>query len=363
MNETHPLRPTNSALRTFSPARSRERRLAVVSAIAGLALLSVPVWGDSFLLRIMAEFMSLLALAQMWNLLAGYAGMVSVGQQAWIGLGGYALIVLADDLKVNVFLAVFLAGIVTLVLSVPTAWLVFRLRAGYFAIGTWVISEVFHLLVKSNTAWLRGGSGRTLNAIRLIGRGPREDLTYLVALAVGVGSIVLVYFLMRSKTGLGLTAIRDSEGSARRLGVNTYRIKLLVFVICAYATGVAGALIYLYTVNIRPGAAFDVQWTAFMIFIVVIGGIGTIEGPIIGTIIFFLIRQYLSNFGEWSFILLGGIAISLMLVAPQGLWGVLRNRFDWELFPVRRLLPARLLEPQNAPPKDQEGMLPVQTDK
>src|SRR5262249_24434772 len=145
---------------------------------------------------------------------------------------------------------------------------------------------------------------RTLNAIRQIAREPREDLTYLVALAIGIGAIALVYWLMRSKTGLGLMAIRDSESSAVRLGVNTYRIKLLIFVVCAYVTGLAGALIYLYTINIRPDAAFDVQWTAFMIFIVVIGGIGTIEGPIIGTIIFFLIREYLSNFGEWSFILL-----------------------------------------------------------
>lgn len=329
--------PISTAQRIL-PTLSKERVLIIVSGIVCLALLTVPGWGDSFLLRSLTEFLSLLALAQMWNLLAGYAGMVSIGQQAWIGLGGYALIVFADDLKINVFLAVFLAGIVAAVLSIPTAWLVFRLRAGYFAIGTWVVAEVFHLLVKSNTTWLKGGSGRTLNAIRQIAREPREDLTYLVALAIGIGAIALVYYLMRSRTGLGLMAIRDGESSAVRLGVNTYRIKLLIFVVCAYVTGVAGALIYLYTINIRPDAAFDVQWTAFMIFIVVIGGIGTIEGPIIGTVIFFLIREYLSNFGEWSFILLGSVAIGIMLVAPQGLWGVIRNRFDWELFPVRRLL-------------------------
>jgi branched-chain amino acid transport system permease protein len=346
---TQPIAPTRRAL----PAFSRRYLLPIIGLIVSIALLSVPAWGDSFLLRIMAEFLSLLALAQLWNLLAGYAGMVSVGQQAWIGLGGYALIVLADDLKVNVFLSVFLAGLVALILSFPTAWLVFRLRAGYFAIGTWVVAEVFHLLVRSNTAWLRGGSGRTLNAIRSIPREAREDLTYFVALAIGLGTIALVYFLLRSKTGLGLTAIRDSERSATSLGINTYRIKLLVFVVCAYATGVVGALIYLYTVNIRPAAAFDVQWTAFMIFIVVIGGIGTIEGPIIGTIIFFLIRQYLSNFGEWSFILLGGIAIILMLIAPQGVWGLVRDRFNLELFPVRRVLPRHLLESPTTARPDQ----------
>jgi branched-chain amino acid transport system permease protein len=298
--------------------------------------------------------MYLLALAQMWNLMAGYAGLVSVGQQAWVGLGGYALIVLADDLGVNPFLSVFLAGLIPLLIAIPTAALVFRLRGGYFAIGTWVVAEVFRLLVKSSTEWLKGGSGRTLNAVtpRFMERATREDMTYLLAIVIGVGAVLLVYSLMRSRMGLGLSATRDSERGAASLGVNTYRIKLVVFVISAAVTGIAGALIYLNLLNIRPDAAFSVQWTAAMIFIVVIGGIGTIEGPIIGTILYFFIRQYLfdsafirqylSDSGEWSFILLGAVAIVMMLVAPQGIWGLLHARFGWEIFPAHRLLPTRV---------------------
>jgi branched-chain amino acid transport system permease protein len=274
----------------------------------------------------------------MWNLLAGYAGLVSVGQQAWIGLGGYALIVLADDLGMNMFVAVLLAGLIPLVLSLPSAFLLFRLDGGYFAIGTWVVAEVFRLLVSSSTDWLKGGSGRTLNAARLVDRATREDLTYFLAVFIGVGSVLLVYYLARSKIGLGLSAIRDSERAAASLGVHTTRIKLIVFVISASVTGIAGALIYLNVLRIIPSAAFSVQWTAYMIFIVVIGGIGTIEGPIIGVIIFSFIRENLSNFGEWSFILLGGIAVVMMLIAPQGIWGMLRNRFNLELFPAYRLI-------------------------
>jgi branched-chain amino acid transport system permease protein len=192
--------------------------------------------------------------------------------------------------------------------------------------------------VSSSTDWLKGGSGRTLNAARLVDRATREDLTYFLAVFIGVGSVLLVYYLARSKIGLGLSAIRDSERAAASLGVHTTRIKLFVFVISAAITGIAGALIYLNVLRIIPGAAFSVQWTAYMIFIVVIGGIGTIEGPIIGVIIFSFIRENLSDFGEWSFILLGGIAVVMMLIAPQGIWGMLRNWFNLELFPAYRLI-------------------------
>jgi branched-chain amino acid transport system permease protein len=323
------------------PRRLSGRNLLITGGLIIAVLLSVPFWGSSNLMRTLVEFISLLALAQLWNLLAGYAGMVSVGQQAWIGLGGYALIVFADDLKVNMFLAAFLAGAVAALISLPTAALVFRLRAGYFAIGTWVVSEVFRLLIASSTDWLKGGSGRTLAAANALERGLREDLTYWLAVLIGLGSILLVYTLMRSRVGLGLTAIRDSESAAASLGVDTNRIKLWVYVICAFGTGVVGGLIYLNVLRITPEASFSAQWTAFMIFIVVIGGIGTVEGPILGAILFFVIREYLSNFGGWSLILLGGVAVVMMLVAPQGLWGVLRERFGLELFPLRRRLPVQ----------------------
>jgi branched-chain amino acid transport system permease protein len=320
---------------------SRERRLIVVIIVVVIGLLSLPLWASSFTMRSIVELMCLLAMATMWNLLAGYAGLVSVGQQAWIGLGGYAMIVFADDLGINMFVAVILAGLIPLLVSIPTATLLFRLRGGYFAIGTWVVAEVFRLLISSSTEWLRGGSGRTLNAARLFDRATRENLTYFLAILVGVGAVILVYYLIRSKLGLGLSSIRDSERAAASVGVNTYRIKLLVFVISATVTGITGALIYLNLLRIIPSAAFGVQWSAYMIFIVVIGGIGTIEGPIIGTILFSFIRENLSNYGEWSFILLGVIAIVMMLVAPQGIWGLLRDRFGWELFPAHRLLPTR----------------------
>lgn len=336
------------------PTRSFSARPLLLGSVGIILILSsVPLWAGSDVMRTLVELMYLLALAQMWNLLAGYAGLVSVGQQAWIGLGGYALIVLADDLHVNPFLAVILGGIVAALVSVPTFALLVRLRGGYFAIGTWVVAEVFRLLIASRTDWLRGGLGRSLQAAGQIDRTLREDLTYWLALAIGLGSIALVYFLMRSRMGLGLTAIRDSESAASSLGVNTQRIKWIVFAIAAFGTGVTGGLIYLSLLRITPDAAFSPTWTAFMIFIVVIGGIGTVEGPILGTILFFVLREYLADFGSWSWILLGLIAVGVMLLAPEGLWGLAHKRLNVEIFPLRRRLPAS--SPVASPPTSRIG--------
>ena len=144
--------------------------------------------------------------------------------------------------------------------------------------------------------------------------------------------------MLRSRYGLALTSIRDSEEASSSLGVNNFRIKLLVYVISAFGTASIGALIYLTKLRITPSAAFDINWTTTIIFIVVIGGIGTIEGPIIGTIIFFLLREPLSEFGSWYLILLGAIAVIIMLKAPQGLWGLLAQRYNLHFFPVQRRL-------------------------
>jgi branched-chain amino acid transport system permease protein len=199
-----------------------------------------------------------------------------------------------------------------------------------------------------------------LNAVtpRFMERATRENWTYLLAVLIGVGSVLLVYYIVRSRMGLGLSATRDSERGAASLGVNTYRIKLTTFTISAAMTGIAGALIYLNLLNIRPNAAFSVQWTADMIFIVIIGGIGTIEGPIIGAVLYSFIQENLANFGEWSFILLGVIAVVMMLVAPQGIWGLLRQRFGWALFPAHRIMPTRSLDDTQPMASIEEARMP-----
>ena len=281
---------------TIERGTTASRLGARAGAVLVAALVALPFWGSSGGMRLMVEFLSMLTLAQMWNLLAGYGGLVSVGQQAYVGLGGYALIVLADFLDVNPFVSVFLAGFVTAAFALPTAAVVFRFQGGYFAVGTWVVAEVYYLLVANSSA-LGGGLGRSLQAIRGIARAERERLTYWVALVVGVGAVALVYVLLRSRRGLALTAIRDSARASESLGINVFRSKLFVYVVAAFGCGVAGALIYLNLLRILPTAAFSVNWTASMIFVVVIGGIGTLEGPLVGTTVYFVLREFLADYG------------------------------------------------------------------
>ena len=322
---------------------TRASRYGALVALAGLALLvSLPFWGGRADMRIIVEIAYYLALAQLWNLLAGYAGLVSVGQQAFLGFGGYALFVLAMNAGIHPLAAVPMAGIAAALVAVPTAFIVFRLRGAYFAIGTWVVAEVYMLSFAQVSA-LGGGSGLSLPAavVRGIAHGRmwRESAIYWTALVIAVGAIALVYLLLRSRHGLALTAIRDSEAASGSLGVDNFRTKIWVYIVAAFGTGMVGALVFLTKLRISPEAGFSViDWTANVIFIVVIGGIGTIEGPIVGVVVFFVLRELLADFGSWYLIVLGAAAVLMMLRAPQGIWGLIAERFDLRFFPVQRRL-------------------------
>jgi branched-chain amino acid transport system permease protein len=303
-----------------------------------IVLVAAPYWAGRADMRLMGELFLYLALASLWNLMAGYAGLVSVGQQAYVGFGGYMLFALTIFGGVHPVGAIVIAGVLGAVIAVPVALLIFRLRGAYFAIGTWVIAEVFRLSF-AQVSSLGGGSGSSLpvGIVKSLAssRSGREHLSYWLALASAVIVIAAVYMFLRTRQGLALTAIRDNELAAGSLGIDIWRTKFIVYVVTAALTAMIGALIFLQKLRISPDAAFSVNdWTAFVIFIVVIGGIGTLEGPIIGTLIFFALRETLADLGTIYLMVLGVVAIVIMLKAPNGVWGLIRARFDLELFPL-----------------------------
>jgi branched-chain amino acid transport system permease protein len=320
---------------------TRASRIAGVLSIALVAaLIAAPWWAGRANMRLLGEVYAFLALASLWNLLAGFTGLVSVGQQAFVGLGGYTLFAAAIFWGVPPLLAVVLAGVVGALVAAPLAPILFRLQGAYFAIGTWVAAEVFRLVFAQISA-LGGGSGTSLPARIVLeiaaNRDTRESVIYWSAFALGLGAIAVVYAILRSRAGLALTAIRDSEIASESLGVNIVRTKLVLYVVTASLTTMTGALIFLQKLRISPDAAFSVNdWTAYVIFMVVIGGIGTIEGPIIGTLIFFVLRETLSDLGTIYLMLLGAVAILVMLKAPKGLWGLFSSATGITLFPLRR---------------------------
>ena len=322
---------------TISRSTLASRIAAAVALVVLAAVAAAPWWASSADLRLITEILFYLALATMWNLLAGYAGLISVGQHAYVGLGGYLMFSFVLFAGMNPLWSIPLSGLIGALVSAPVAWLVFRLKGPYFAIGTWVVAEVFRLTAAQMSS-VGGGSGLSIpvSVMRSLGsKDQREMLIYFSAVVLCVGAILLVYALLRSRIGLALTAIRDNEIASSSLGVQIGRIKLFVYVAAAAVTTMIGNLIFITKLRISPDAAFSMNdWTVFVIFIVVIGGIGTIEGPIIGTLLFFLLREFLADLGAIYLMILGAMAILIMLAAPKGLWGLLVRRYDFSIFPV-----------------------------
>jgi branched-chain amino acid transport system permease protein len=318
--------------------------------LVGLAAL--PFYGDRQAMRLLTEIYSYIALASLWNLLAGYAGLVSIGQQVFVGVGGYTLYVGALSGGLPPLLCVPLGGLLCGALAVPIVLLLFRLRGAYFTIGSWVVAELF-LQIFQQVREVGGGSGISLPAsvVRSIAqsRDSREFLIYWLFLGLLVAVIGLIVVILRTRYGLALTAIRDNEMAAKSNGIDVNRTRLIVFVSAAAATGMTGALIFLQKLSITPFSAFSINdWTMNVIFITVIGGIGRVEGPIVGAIVFFALREFLADYGSIYLVILGVVAIVVMLRARRGIWGYLADRHGWQLFPLARRLERVVVAPRIA---------------
>jgi branched-chain amino acid transport system permease protein len=291
-------------------------------------------------MREFVEIACYFILAMTWNPLAAYGGMVSIGQQAYFGLGGYLMLVLGNFAGVNPFVAVPLGAVASALIAVPASYLAFRLQGAYFAIGTWVIADVCRLSF-ANISAVGGGSGTSLTALRGIDRATREHLIFWMAFACVVAAIALVYAFLRSRRGLALLEIRDNEGAAESQGIDVRGMKLAVYVVAAFGCGLAGALYFLGNLRISPNAAFSVNWTAFAIFMVAIAGIGRIEGPVVGALIFWALNKIFSDYGTWYLLGLGLLAIVTTIFFKQGLWGWAQRRLGLSLFATQRRVAGR----------------------
>jgi branched-chain amino acid transport system permease protein len=302
-------------------------RLALAGVAIGLA--AGPFFLSDTQLGVLADFFSMLVLAILWNLLAGYADIVTIGQHAFVGVGAYAFYAFAALAGVDPYLSIPLAGVVALIIAVPTMALLFRLRTAYFSIGTWVVAEVMMLGAGKIEAF-GGGSGISvpIEILRAFGstRSGRLATIYWLGFVLAAFALGSTYLLLRTRFGVGLMAMRENEESAASVGVNVARARILCFLGVAPVLGITGALITLQKLRIAPQASFSiVDWSILITFIVVIGGIGTIEGPVLGTIFFFVLREYLSDLGTWHLILLGTFSIAIILIDRRGIWGLVRR--------------------------------------
>jgi len=315
---------------------------AAIAVAGGLVIVAAiaPLWlGPGAMDRLTILFVYMI-LAAMWNALAGYAGLVSVGQQLFVGLGAYFTIKLADW-GLNPFVAMLAAGVIVAIVAVPLSFPMLRLRGGEFAIGMWVVAELAHLLVNLDPL-VRGETGTSLIALNSFDPLLRRNMIYWLALAALIGLLGGLFLLLRSRAGAAIQAIRDNEEAAASVGVRVTATKRLIFVLAAFGVGLAGSLWLATALTFQPKAFFSVQWTAYMIFMVLVGGIGTFEGAILGAVLFFAIETWFGAAGVWYLVGLGATALIFALLLPRGIWGAIERRTGLRLLPVGYRLDMKL---------------------
>ncbi len=325
------LTPTQSSISV-----KRNQIPVAYTLVGALAIVAFFTWAPWILpasdVTILMNFFILVIMATMWNLLAGYAGMVSIGQQGFIGLGAYATLYFAIK-GMDPFVAIPLAAAICAVIAVPVTYLLFRLRGGYFAVATWVIADSA-LLIIGSIAFFGGGTGHYLPGLTNIAFKTLNHDTYLSAWFVALFVITATYILLRSRLGLVLSSVRDNEVAARSSGAKVTSTRRTIFIVAAAGCGAAGAVLTISQPFVQPGNVFSLQWAAEMLFASMIGGLGTIEGPILGCVIFFVLQQTLQNFGAWYLIIFGALAVVVAIWQPRGIWGFVRDTFHFELLPV-----------------------------
>ncbi len=302
-----------------------------------ITLLSLPFWAGQGTIRSVVELCCYIAIAQMWNLLAGYAGLVSVGQQAFSGVAAYLTFVLAQNFGINPYVAIMMSLVAPAILAVPIYGLLHRLDGPYFAIGTWVVAEVVRLIT-TNVGYVNGGSGMSLRVMTEYSAHERAIGICILCAIMLIATVGGSYWLLRSRYGLALTAMRDNPISAASQGVNVARLRFLIFVASAVGTGLAGSIYFASQLRITPQAAFSPEWASIAIFIVMIGGIGSIEGVLIGSLIFYFADQWFGEFGATYLVVLGVLTLFVALYMRGGLWGLLNRFVDAPWFPTQRRL-------------------------
>jgi branched-chain amino acid transport system permease protein len=294
--------------------------IAVTVALALFPIIGIP---RAWLLYLFLFFIYL-AMTNMWNLLAGYSGLISLCPAAFVGLAGYTMTVMTW-LGLPYYAGILPGGIVAALFAMVISIPVFRLKGIYFAIGTLVVPEILRyvFLLWKPVGGPMDGKGRGYTVLGVAEVSQRE--VYWLAMAIGIGSILLMRSILRSKLGSGLAAIRDNDSTAASCGINVFNLKLYSFVIAAFVTGIAGTIFYIYQGFIEPTSAFSIQWLITVMLATVIGGGGTEEGPVVGTVIVVFLYFLLATYAQISLIIQGIILVGIMLLAPRGIVSYVRK--------------------------------------
>ncbi len=309
--------------------RARGGAGAAAGAVAALAI--VPSVGSSSARTTLTTLLVYAALAQAWNLVGGYAGQLSLGHSAFVGAGGYTAAMLVIETGTPAAAAVALSAVVGAGLALVISLVLIRLREAYVAIGSLAVALA---LLAWMVTWEHTGGSRGLNIP--LGELPGLDTIYYAALACVVGASLVAWWLERSSFGLRVMAVRDNENGARAVGVNGTAVKAIVMVVSGTLTAVIGAVVAFNQIALAPENFFGLQWVINMIIMTIIGGLGTVAGPLIGAgVVYWGIQKQLESQPEIAVTLTGALVIVVIALAPAGIWGALERVAGWAAGTVR----------------------------
>lgn len=321
---------------TLLPLPALDLRLIWGACALGLVLAALPLVGSALVVDKLTYLFILIMFATMWNLLAGYAGLVSVGQQAFVGLGGYAMVRVVEA-GMPPFPALFLAALATGLVAWVLSWFVLRMKAGEFAIATWVIAEALRAMVSFDPL-IQGETGTSITALNAYAPEMRRLTIYLLALASMALMLWGSWRLLQGRTGAEAQAIRDDEEAAASVGISTFAVKQRIYILASVGCALAGTLWLASAITFQPRTSFGVQWSVFMLFMVLVGGIGSFTGPILGALLFFALQEIFGDFGAWYLAGVGIVAILFALYLPRGIMGLWQDRGRPEPLSMRKRL-------------------------
>ena len=278
--------------------------------------------------------------AQGWNLVAGYTGQISLGQNAFFGIGAYTVALLWINNVTHTGywfdpLLIILGGIFAAILAILVGLvLLSRLRGDYFSFGTLALGMIVSVLFLNGGSFTGGSEGKLLGSLLHAGPPPHPATEivfnlrthYWVGLLVAAIATAIVYFMTTSRIGLALKAIREDEVSAASHGINVLKYKIFAFAVAAGLAGMGGTIYSYYLLHPMPMNVFSQTWLFLPILMVVLGGTGTIIGPWVGALVIYFIAWYGDKyFPGWHPIILGVIIIFVMLFMPRGIMGIGEN--------------------------------------
>ncbi|MFC4549885.1 MULTISPECIES: branched-chain amino acid ABC transporter permease [Halorussus] len=313
------------------------RRGKVGAALVVLLLAAVPLVTTPYITEIVLTGLVLVMLGVSWNMLAGYAGQISLGHAAFFGLGAFvtAWLVspsgagLPESIAQPALVAIFVGALVAALLALLVGPIMFRLRGHYFAIGTLALATIIQLILVDQRQYTGGSTGYFITG------GPDDLVMYLVALALTLVTVVVTYAVVESRPGLGMKAIHDDESAASSLGVNPLKYKMFAFVLSSFFAGLAGGLYAQYTAFISPDSTLGVVWTIDTLVVVILGGMGTMAGPLLGAALFIVLDNFLSSIvGGLATSVEGALIILFVIFLPGGLYGFVRDRTSDERPPA-----------------------------